>query len=101
VNTHGTDPTSADTDSDNVSDGDEVNVYNTDPNVSNVGDVGPRSSPDNQLNAADLVVLSRLVTGVIMPTALESVLADINNDSQIDIADLLLLQQAVLNGTAL
>jgi subtilisin family serine protease len=101
VNTHGTNPTSSDSDSDGVSDGDEVNVYGTDPNASNVGDVGPRSSPDNQLNAADLVVLLRLVTGVITPTALESVLADINNDGQIDVADLLLLQQATLNGTAL
>jgi hypothetical protein len=101
VNTHGTDPTSSDSDSDEVSDGDEVNVYGTDPNTSNVGDVGPRSSPDNQLNAADLVVMLRLVTGTITPTALESILADINNDDQIDIVDLLLLQQAVLNGTAL
>ena len=100
VNTHGTDPTSTDTDSDGVSDGDEVNIYNTDPNASNVGDIGPRGSPDNQLNAADLVVLSRLVTGVITPTVLESVLADISNDGQIGVADLLLLQQAVLNGTA-
>lgn len=101
VNTHGTDPTSSDTDSDGVSDGDEVNVYGTDPNVSNVGDVGPRGGSDNQLNSADLVVLLRLITGLITPTALESVLADINNDGQIDVADLLLLQQAVLNGTAL
>ncbi len=100
VNTHGTDPTSTDTDSDGVSDGDEVNVYSSDPNASNVGDIGPRGSPDNQLNAADLVVLLRLVTGMIMPTELESVLADINNDGQIGVADLLLLQQAVLNGTA-
>jgi len=100
VNTHGTVPTNSDTDGDDISDGDEVNVYGTDPNTSNVGDVGPRGSPDNQLNAADLVVMLRLVTGAITPATLEQILADINNDDLIDVADLLLLQQAVLNGTA-
>jgi subtilisin family serine protease len=95
-----TEPLVYDTDSDGVSDGDEVNVYSTNPNASNVGDVGPRNSPDNQLNTADLVVMSRLVTGVITPTELEPILADINDDDQIDVVDLLLLQQAVLNGTA-
>jgi ferredoxin len=97
---YGTEPLVYDTDSDGISDGDEVNVYSTNPNASNVGDVGPRNSPDNQLNTADLVVLSRLVTGVITPTELEPILADINDDDQIDVVDLLLLQQAVLNGTA-
>jgi subtilisin family serine protease len=101
VNTHGTDPLSTDTDSDDVSDGDEINVYGTDPNISNVGDIGPRGASDNQLNAADMVVLSRLVIGEITPTAIELVLADINNDGQINVADLLLLQQAVLNDVAL
>ena len=99
---NGTDPYIYDTDSDGLSDGDEVITHGTDPNVSNVGDVGPRWSPDNQLNAADLVVMSRLVTGVITatPMSLEFILADINNDNQIDVADLLLLQQAILSGTA-
>jgi subtilisin family serine protease len=100
VNTYGTDPTDSDTDSDGVSDGDEVNLYHTDPTVSNLGDVGPRGSPDNQLNAADMVVLLRLVTGTISPTALESILADVNKDDAINVADLLLLQQGILNGNA-
>lgn len=100
VNVHGTDPTRPDTDSDGVSDGDEVNIYNIDPNVSNLGDVGPRGNPDNQLNAADMVIMTQLVTDAVTPTALETTLADINNDSQINAGDLLLLQQAVLNGTA-
>jgi len=102
VNLYATDPLNSDSDNDDVSDGDEVNIYSTDPNVSNVGDVGPRWSPDNQLNAADLVVMSRLVTRVITatPMSLEFVLADINNDNQIDVADLLLLQQAILSESA-
>jgi len=99
---NGTDPYIYDTDSDGLSDGDEVIIHGTDPNVSNVGDVGPRGSPDNQLDAADLVVMSRLVTGVITaaPMSLEFILADINNDNLVDVADLLLLQRAILSETA-
>ena len=72
----------------------------TDPTQSNTGDVAPLGSPDGQFNVGDLVVMTRLVTGIEAPTALELVLADINNDGQIDIADILLLQKAVLTGTA-
>jgi len=97
----GTAPTLPDTDGDGVSDGDEVNVYGMDPTASNKGDVGPRGAPDGQLNGGDLVVMSRLVTGALTPTVLESALADINNDGQLDAADLLLLQRAVLSGSAL
>ena len=102
VNQYVTDPLNSDSDDDGVSDGDEVITYGTDPNTSNAGDVGPRGSPDNQLNAADLVVMTRLVTGVITPApmSLEFILADINKDSQVDVADLLLLQRAILSGTA-
>ncbi len=71
----------------------------TDPAVSNLGDLGPRGSPDNLINAGDLQVLMRLVTGVILPTGLELILGDINNDSRLDAADVLLLEKAVLNGT--
>lgn len=97
VNTHGTDPTDDDSDADGVSDGDEVNVYGIDPTTSNKGDVGPRGTPNNLLNAGDLVVQTRLVLGDIQPNALEQVLADINSDGQLTVADLLLLQQAVLS----
>lgn len=95
----GTTPTAPDTDGDGVTDGDEVNLYGLDPNLSNTGDVAPRGSPNGLVNAGDLVVMSRLVTGLLAPTTLESILADINNDSQLNAADLLLLQQAVLAGT--
>ena len=96
VNTYGTDPTNYDSDADGISDGDEVNVYGIDPTFSNLGDVGPRGSPDSQLNAGDLVVLMRLVIGAIQPSALEQVLADINSDGQINVADVLLLERTVL-----
>lgn len=96
----GTDPNDADTDGDGVTDGDEVSLYGIDPNVSNTGDLGPRGTPDGQINSGDLVVLTRLVLGSIQPTALEQILADINNDGTLNIADVLLLQQAILNITA-
>lgn len=99
VNTYNTNPIDPDSDSDNVTDGDEVNVYGIDPNISNIGDVGPRGNPDNQINTGDLPVLMRLVIGVIQPTTLELILADINADGALDAADLLLLQKAVLAGT--
>jgi hypothetical protein len=72
----------------------------TDPTVSNVGDVGPRGLPDNLINTGDLQVLMRLVTGAILPTGLELILGDINSDTRLDAADVLLLQEAVLNGAA-
>jgi hypothetical protein len=96
----GTDPADADSDDDGITDGDEVSLFGIDPTVSNVGDVGPRGSPDNLVNLGDLVVLIRLVMDVIQPTALESVLGDINSDGQLNVSDMLLLQQAILNGTS-
>jgi Bacterial TSP3 repeat len=93
----GTDPTLADTDGDGVSDGDEVEIYNIDPLTSNLGDVGPRHASDNLLTVSDLVVLTRLVTGAITdPSPLESILGNLNGDSEINAADLLLLQQLLL-----
>jgi hypothetical protein len=114
----GTDPNNADTDGDGLADGaggivplaalpggvdtdgdgfvDGEQDFGTDPLASNVGDVAPRGAPDSALNAGDAMVLTRLVTGIITADALETVLADLNNDSQINAADLLLLQQLLL-----
>ncbi|MCG6866776.1 MAG: hypothetical protein LJE58_15265 [Thiogranum sp.] len=96
----GLDPTNSDSDSDGVSDGDEIVLYGIDPAVSNVGDVGPVQNPDNAINLGDLVVLTRLVTGALQPTPLQSILGDINTDGQLDAGDLLLLQRSILNGAA-
>jgi hypothetical protein len=114
----GTDPNNADTDGDGLADGaggivplaalpggidtdgdgfvDGEQDFGTDPLASNAGDVAPRGAPDSVLNAGDAVVLTRLVTGIITADALETVLADLSNDSQINAADLLLLQQLLL-----
>ena len=95
----GTDPTKSDSDGDGISDGDEIRLYGIDPTLSNLGDIGPRGSPDNVVSLGDLVVLTRLVTGVIQPTAPELILGDINSDAQLNSADILLLQQSILNDT--
>ncbi len=97
----GTTPTSPDTDGDGVSDGDEVNLYGLDPTQSDAGDIGPRVRPDGVLNAGDLVVMSRLVSGFFVATPLEAALADMNGDTEINAADLLLLQRAVFAGGGL
>lgn len=96
----GTIPTNPDTDGDSVTDGDEVNVYGLNPTVSDTGDIGPRNNGNGLINAGDIVIMSQLVNGLLTPTALELILADLNNDTQINVADLLLLQKAVLNGTS-
>ena len=95
-NIYSTSPLLADTDGDGVSDGDEVNLYALDPILSNKGDVAPRGAPDGALDAGDLVVLTRLVTGGIVAQAPELALADVNGDGQFGVADLLLLQQLIL-----
>ena len=87
-------PGGIDTDGDGFVDGEQD--FGTDPLASNAGDVAPRGAPDSVLNAGDAVVLTRLVTGIITADTLETVLADLNNDSQINAADLLLLQQLLL-----
>lgn len=115
----GTDPNSADTDGDGLADGadgfvplaalpggvdadgdgfaDGEQDFGTDPVTSNIGDVAPRGAPDNVLNAGDAVVLTRLVTGIITADALETALADLNADKQLNAADLLLLQRLLLS----
>ena len=114
VNIHGTDPALYDSDSDGLSDGDEVNVYLSNPLIddsdgdglsdgdevnvyatnplffNSLGDIAPRGAPDGAHNAADVLLMSQLVLAHITPTAGELLLADLNQDNEISIGDLLL-----------
>lgn len=95
--TYGTDPLSTDTDGDGLSDGDEVGTYGTDPLfTNNLGDLAPRGSPDGTLNAADVLILTQLVTGQMVATQGELLLGDLNYNTTIDAGDIVLLQGAVL-----
>jgi hypothetical protein len=60
------------------------------------GDLAPWDSPDGQVNAADLLIASQLALGLRTPGALQYAHGDMNIDGTIDLADLLLVQQAVL-----
>ena len=90
-----TDPLNPDSDADGLSDYDEVVTYHTDPLASNRGDLAPRGAPNGVLDAGDYVVLTRLVTGAISPTALESALGDLNNSGGLDSGDLVLLMRVI------
>ncbi|MCB1689558.1 MAG: M36 family metallopeptidase [Halioglobus sp.] len=118
----GTNPNSVDTDGDGLVDGaggivtvasypagidgngdgfvDGELDYGTDPNGSNIGDLAPRGSPDNLVNVGDLLLMTQMVNGVIQPNVVETALGDIDGDGDLDIADLLLMQQSLLSGSA-
>ena len=95
VGLYSTSPLLFDTDGDLLSDGDEVLVYGTSPTASNMGDLAPRNAADNALNAADLLIMYRLVEKIDTPTVFESAVADLNQDGVIDIRDVLLLQRSI------
>jgi len=93
----GTDPLLADTDGDGLSDGYEVNTYGTDPLASNRADLAPRGMPDGVVDAADYLVLIRLVTGAITATTDEITLGDLNDSGGLDVGDMVLMLR-VVNG---
>ena len=98
VNTHLTDPNNDDTDGDGVNDGDEI-ANGSDPLVPDAttpGDLAPYGAPDGVINAADVLILTRMLTGDITPTAPEISAGDLNGISGLDVGDLVLLKQMVL-----
>ena len=95
VVSHGTDPLLADTDADGLSDFDEAVTYGTDPLSSNHGDLAPRGAPDNRINAADYLVLSRLVSQSIPATVTELMLGDLNNNGNLDAGDLVIMMRVI------
>jgi hypothetical protein len=94
VNIYTTLPTNPDTDGDGLTDGDEI-VYGYDPLQSSKGDLAPRGLHDNNINVGDLLILIRLVHQRITPTGAEAILADMNSDGVLNVADILLLTKIV------
>jgi subtilisin family serine protease len=95
VNTYGTNPLIADSDGDGLSDGVEVSTYGTNPTVSNKGDLAPRGAPNGVVDAADYLIMQRIVLGEIQPSAQELVLGDVYPagapDGVINMSDLIIL----------
>lgn len=94
VNTHGTNPLLADTDGDGLTDGAEI-AYGTSPTISNKGDLAPRGVPDGLVDAADYLIMQRIVLGEIQPTTQELALGDVYPvnapNGAIDLSDLIIL----------
>lgn len=60
------------------------------------GDLAPWNAPDGSINAADVLIATQLALGLRVPGALQFAHGDMNTDDAIDLADLLAIQQAVL-----
>jgi len=86
-----TNPNNDDTDGDGLLDGTDP-----DPLVAPDGDLAPWGAPDGQVNVADVLIATQLVLDRRTPGTLQYAHGDMNTDGVIDLADLLLIQQAVL-----
>jgi len=115
----GTDPLLVDTDDDGLMDGDEINIYLSNPLngdtdsdglidgeeaglgtnllVSNLGDLAPLGAPDDVINIVDLMMLYRYVEGLESPLAQDIILGDFNGDGQLNIVDILQFTQELNN----
>ena len=96
----GTEPTDPDSDDDTFSDGEEI-AAGTDPldpldlPVTVDGNVAPRGNIDNEVNAADYLVMMRFVLGLETPDGLEIARGDLDGSGVIDLPDLILLMQII------
>ena len=66
------------------------------PDASTPGDLAAYGAADGVINAADVLILTRILTGDITPTAPEISTGDLNGISGLDVGDLVLLKQMVL-----
>jgi hypothetical protein len=60
------------------------------------GDLAPWDNPDGMINAADVLIATQLVLGLRIPGDLQYAHGDMNADSVIDVADLILIIQTAL-----
>ena len=93
---HGTDSANADSDGDGINDDIEIS-QGTDPNDPQSGLQLGDVNGDGQINVGDLVVLTRIVMGLHIPTPGETTRGDMNQDSLLNAADVLLLQKLLLS----
>ena len=104
INIYGTSPTKADTDGDFINDGVEVSNGSNPldisdwPNLAD-GDIAPLGNPNGITNAADYLVMQRIVLGEISATSLELSHADLYPagapDGVINLQDLILLSPLI------
>ena len=70
------------------------------PETFQLGDLAPRGAPDGELNAADSLVLERILLGDIFPTEDELLIGDVAPlgvpNGQLNIGDLAVQQRAIL-----
>jgi hypothetical protein len=64
--------------------------------IVNDGDLAPWGAPDGNINGADLLIAAQLVLGLRTAGSLQVAHGDMNLDGVIDLADLMLIQQVVL-----
>lgn len=96
INTYSTNPLISDTDADGLTDGDEVNLWSTDPNTSNVADLAPVGARDGSINAADYMILLRMISGEITATDADITFGDLNYNGSLDVGDAVLMSRLVL-----
>jgi hypothetical protein len=93
----GTDPFLADTDGDGLND--SIDPDPLTPHM--LGDLAPYGSSDGVINAADLMIMQRIVSGSVTPTSQDITRGDLHPagapNGIIDLADLLILRQMLLN----
>ena len=65
-----------------------------------LGDLAPRGNPDGELNAANALILQRIILGDIVPDETEKKIGDVaplgNVDGVLNTGDLVVQQRAVL-----
>lgn len=69
------------------------------------GDLAPRGAPDGSLNAADILLLQRIITNALIPTSAELLVGDVaplgNPDGELNAGDLVVLIRAVMGDITL
>lgn len=57
------------------------------------GDLAPSGTPDGRIDVSDLMVLTRLVEKLQVPSARDAIVGDMNEDGALDVRDVLLLRR--------